>query len=257
MPGSGNAAGELPRGFLHLQQGNSMPPRQLTQLAKVIDWLDNLEATARVRGNRAAVLRAKRDRSLVLLGFWCGLRSHELIQLRVEHISIVPGAGMTCFLPSRNASGLDGTVHWLPSLTPLCAVASTLAWKNAAKLAQGPLYRAINYLSVVSEVAWCPSNIFRLLRRILTQAGLRAPNDFTGHSLRRGFAGWAETDGWDVKSLMKCVRARNGHSTSSTAAVEGDAYCRTRLESNPFVAALLSASAVSSETTQASESVLQ
>jgi len=237
MPGSGTfVAGELSSKFPLLQQGNSTPPRQLIQLAKVIDWLDNLEATARVRGNRAAVVRAKRDRSFVLLGFWCGLRSQELIQLRVEHTSIAPGAGMTCFLASREARGLDEAVRWLPSLTPWCPIASTLAWKNAARLTQGPLYRAVNYRSVVSEAAWGPSNVFRSLRRILTRAGLRAPNDFTGRSLRRGFSGWAESDGWDVKALMEYVRVGNEHLTMLSDA-DDHRDRRNRLESIPSASA--------------------
>lgn len=208
MPGSGRVVRELSWGssFQQPRRGGAFPPRQLIQLTKVVGWLDDLEAAARIRGNRAAALRAKRDRSFVLLGFWCGLRSQELIQLRVEHIDIVPGRSMTCFL-STNEAGHSATItHWLPSLSPWCPVAATLAWKNAAGLTDGPLFRAINYRSIVAATALRSGNVFRSLRHILTCAGLRTSNEYVGHSLRRGFAGWADDDGWNVKALMEYVR---------------------------------------------------
>lgn len=39
-----------------------------------------------------------RNRSLMLLGFWRGFRSDELVNLRVENIEVTPGQGMACYL---------------------------------------------------------------------------------------------------------------------------------------------------------------
>lgn len=30
-------------------------------------------------------------------------------------------------------------------------------------------------------------------------------DEYSGHSLRRGFANWANSSGWDIKTLMKYV----------------------------------------------------
>src|SRR3546814_9106793 len=49
------------------------------------------------------------------------------------------------------------------------------------------------------------NSLIRLLRRAFAQAGLPSPDDYSGHSLRRGFAAWADANGWDIKTLMEYV----------------------------------------------------
>ena len=44
---------------------------------------------------------------------------------------------------------------------------------------------------------------------MLKNGGLEAADAYSGHSLRRGFANWAASDGWDVKSLMEYVGWRD------------------------------------------------
>ncbi|MDO8772217.1 MAG: tyrosine-type recombinase/integrase [Burkholderiaceae bacterium] len=44
-----------------------------------------------------------------------------------------------------------------------------------------------------------------LLRAIFTEAGVSDAGDYSGHSLRRGFANWATGNGWDLKTLMEYV----------------------------------------------------
>ncbi len=49
------------------------------------------------------------------------------------------------------------------------------------------------------------NSVVPLLRRLFTRAGLKSPEAYSGHSLRRGFAGWANANGWDVRALMEYV----------------------------------------------------
>jgi hypothetical protein len=51
-----------------------------------------------------------------------------------------------------------------------------------------------------------------MLRRLFQRAGIPTPEAYSGHSLRRGFAGWANTNGWDVKALMEYVGWKDAHS---------------------------------------------
>ncbi|MEO8999812.1 MAG: tyrosine-type recombinase/integrase [Rhodanobacter sp.] len=44
-----------------------------------------------------------------------------------------------------------------------------------------------------------------ILRRAFAQAGLTQAAAYSGHSMRRGFANWANANGWDIKSLMVYV----------------------------------------------------
>ncbi|MDD1012705.1 tyrosine-type recombinase/integrase [Pseudomonas rubra] len=47
-------------------------------------------------------------------------------------------------------------------------------------------------------------SLIGLLRRILERCGVPAAL-YTGHSLRRGFATWANSNGWELKALMGYV----------------------------------------------------
>lgn len=152
--------------------------------------------------------------ALVLLGFWRGFRGDELIRVQVEHLRLVEGEGITCFLPrTKGDRHALGTKYRVPALSRLCPVTATRAWVGAAALRQGPLLRAIDRWGHVAGEALHPDSLVPLLRRLLTAAGLPdAADDYSSHSLRRGFAGWASANGWDVKALMEYVGWRDVHS---------------------------------------------
>lgn len=44
-----------------------------------------------------------------------------------------------------------------------------------------------------------------MLRKLLVQAGIANAEEFSSHSLRRGFANWARLSGWDIRELMDYV----------------------------------------------------
>lgn len=207
-------------------------PLQLRQLGQVVEWLDEAVNAARNRNDRAAHLRHLRDRALILLGFWRGFRGDELIRLQVEHVALVPGEGMTCFLPrSKGDRQLVGRTYKVPALSRLCPVTALSTWVAAAELNDGPVFRAVDRWGGVAESALHHNSLVRLLRRIFAAGGLAAPNDYSGHSLRRGFAGWANANGWDVKALMEYVGWKDVH--SAMRYIDGvDAFSRQRIEAS-------------------------
>lgn len=44
------------------------------------------------------------------------------------------------------------------------------------------------------------------------KAGVADADEYSGHSLRRGFANWAAGDGWDTKSLMEYIGWKSAQS---------------------------------------------
>jgi len=217
---------------LHPATEKRATPLQLTQLGQVVDWLDEAGTAARDRDDRAAQLRHLRDRALILLGFWRGFRGDELIRLQVEHVHLVPGEGMTCFLPrSKGDRQLVGRTYKVPALSRWCPVAAVWAWVAAAELKEGPVFRAVDRWGGVAGLALHPNSLVRLLRRIFAAGGLATPNDYSGHSLRRGFAGWANANGWDVKALMEYVGWRDVHSAMRYIDC-ADAFGRQRIEAS-------------------------
>src|SRR3546814_12377282 len=99
-------------------------------LARVLTWLEGAAEIAHSRGDYAGQLRQLRDRALVSLGFWRGFRGDELLRLQVEHVRIIPGQGMTCFLPrSKGDRQNEGRSFNVPALSRCCPVAATGDWK--------------------------------------------------------------------------------------------------------------------------------
>lgn len=191
---------------LHPSQEKQAKPLQLDQLAQATQRLDTVIEQVCAAGNRAAELRHTRDKALLLLGFWRGFRGDELTRLRVEHVDAVPGQGMTCYFPhTKGDRTYQGTVFKAPALSRLCPVEAYLAWKNAAQLLSGPVFRAIDRWGHVSETGLHIDSLLPLLRTILANAGIAAADSYSSHSLRRGFATWATSNGWDLKTLMAYV----------------------------------------------------
>ncbi|MDD1018011.1 site-specific integrase [Pseudomonas sp. TNT2022 ID1048] len=190
---------------LHPVREKQAEPLQLRHLEQVIGWLDEEGAAAAAEGLQADLLRARRDRALILLGFWRGFRSDELCRLQIEHVQAVAGSGISLYLPRSKGDrdNLGRTFH-TPALQRLCPVQAYVDWINSAALVRGPVFRSIDRWGHLSEQGLHANSVIPLLRQALERAGIDAEH-YTSHSLRRGFATWAHRSGWDLKSLMSYV----------------------------------------------------
>jgi len=195
---------------LHPAQEKQARPLQLDELERVVGSLARAVDAARLGNDRAGELRNLRDKSLILLGFWRGFRSDELCRLRVEDVEAKAGEGISCFLARSKGDRQNlGTTFKAPALTRLCPVDAYLDWIGAAQLTMGEVYRPIDRWGHVGEHGLHIDSIAPLLRAILETGGLDGAKAYSGHSLRRGFANWAASNGWDVKSLMEYVGWRD------------------------------------------------
>ncbi len=215
---------------LHPRVEKQATPLQLSQLTQVADWLDASILASQGRSDQAGALRAMRDRALVLLGFWRGFRGDELIRLRIEHLTIVPNEGMICFLPrSKGDRQSQGNTYKVPALSRLCPVTATSQWLQACAITSGPVFHGVDQWGHLGEKALHPNSLIPLLRDLFTCAGLEAVAGYSSHSLRRGFAGWANDNGWDVKALMEYVGWRDVH--SAMRYIQGrDPFARHKME---------------------------
>lgn len=195
---------------LHPAIEKQAAPLQLTELGTVVDWLEAAASQASAHGDIARACRHLRDRALILIGFWRGFRGDELVRLRIEYLDIRPGEGLSAFLPrSKTDRSNEGKTYKVPALSRWCPVAATQAWLAASERQDGPLFPQINRWGVLSANPLHVDSIVPILRRAFAQAGLAKPGQYSGHSLRRGFANWANANGWDVKNLMEYVGWRN------------------------------------------------
>ncbi|MCV4274698.1 site-specific integrase [Pseudomonas capsici] len=194
---------------LHPAQEKQAEPLQLQDLERVVAWLEAEAREALVRHDQAHLLRCRRDAALILLGFWRGFRSDELCRLQVEDIKAVPESGISLYLPrSKGDRENIGKTYQTPALQRLCPVQAYIEWVNCSALASGPVFRAIDRWGNLGEEGLHANSVIPLLRQAFERAGITA-DQYTSHSLRRGFATWAHRSGWDLKSLMAYVGWRD------------------------------------------------
>ena len=190
---------------LHPAQEKQAEPLQLHDLQEVVDWLEQEASIARQQQDRPQLLKAYRDRALILLGFWRGFRSDELCRLQIEHVQAHAGSGITLYLPRSKGDRENlGQTYQAPALLKLCPVQAYIDWITEAALVRGPVFRGIDRWGHLSEEGLHANSVIPLLRQALERAGIAAEH-YTSHSLRRGIATWAHQSGWDLKSLMSYV----------------------------------------------------
>jgi integrase len=84
-----------------------------------------------------------------------------------------------------------------------------LAWTMLAGLTEGPVFRAVDRWGNVSDTALHINSLVPLLRSLFEAAGIAFAEQYSGHSLRRGFATWATSNGWNLKTLMEYIGWRD------------------------------------------------
>lgn len=198
---------------LHPAQEKRARPLQLEQIGTLAEWLDAGIAHAATGQDRPAQLRLTRDKALLLLGFWRGFRGDELTRLQIDHVELTPGQGMTCFLAqTKGDRQRKGVSFKVPALARLCPVEAYTAWIALADLDGGAVFRSVDRWGHVGEGSLHINSLVPLLRSLFSAAGIAFADQYSGHSLRRGFAQWATANGWDLKTLMEYVGWRDVNS---------------------------------------------
>ncbi|MBK7145635.1 MAG: tyrosine-type recombinase/integrase [Xanthomonadales bacterium] len=216
---------------VHGAREQQAAPLQIEELACVVVALTEQRAQARAAGDVGDERRLTRDLALLLLGFWRAFRGDELVRLEVQYVTQQPGVGMTVHLPSSKGDREnEGTTFPVPALSRLCPVEAMRDWLQISGLTEGPVFRGITLCGQVGESGLHANSLIRLLRQILEQGGMPDASRFSGHSLRRGLAGWANANGWDVKTLMAYVGWRDVNSAMRYIDAN-DAFSARRLES--------------------------
>ena len=193
---------------LHPHREKRASPIQLLQLEQLEAFWNSEIAQS---SSESSMARLVRDRALILIGFWRAFRSDELCRLRIENIEVNPdGHGLVFHLARTKTSKLQSSQspHMCPALKRLCPVRAYKKWVEIMDQRSGPLFRGIDRWGHIASVPLHTNSIIPLVRSAFTQAGLPA-DAISSHSLRRGFATWANTNGWDVKSLMDYVGWRD------------------------------------------------
>jgi integrase len=178
-----------------------------SQARKSAVTLDHLRAMLlEVRGDDC---KAKRDRAIVLLGFAAALRRSELAALRVEDIRFEKRGLIVTIRRSKTdqeAKGVEIAVPFVANRS-LCAVRTVKAWLDASTLTAGPLFCSFSLQRQMLETPIDGRDVANLVKKLTSKA--RLEGDFSGHSLRAGFATSAAASKVSLDAIARTTRHKS------------------------------------------------
>jgi site-specific recombinase XerD len=127
-------------------------------------------------------LKGLRDRALLLLGFAGAFRRSELVALDCEDIEeCETGLRITIRRGKTDQEGHGATIGIVPG-SVACPMTAVRAWRDAAGIATGPLFRSIRKGSKVGA-RLTDQSVADIVKKHAARVGLD-PALFAGHSLR-------------------------------------------------------------------------
>jgi site-specific recombinase XerD len=171
----------------------------LKQIINVIDQYNHNE------------IKKFRDRSLILIGFSGGFRRNEIVSLDYDDLDFVNEGLKITLKRSKTDQFGEGSVKGLPYFDNFkyCPVKSIKKWIEISEITSGSLFRRLSKGSKLTENRLTDQSVALLLKKYLNLAGIESKN-YSGHSLRSGFATSAAESGAEERSIM----AMTGHKST-------------------------------------------
>jgi len=156
-------------------------------------------------------LKKFRDRSIILMGFSGGFRRNEIVSLNYDDLDFVNEGLKINLKRSKTDQYGEGSVKGLPYFdnAQYCPVLSIKNWLQVSNINSGPLFRRFSKGSKLSENRLTDQTVALLIKKYLKLAGIDNKN-YSGHSLRSGFATTAAESGAEERSIM----AMTGHKST-------------------------------------------
>ena len=153
-------------------------------------------------------LKKFRDRSIILMGFSGGFRRNEIVSLDYDDLDFVSEGLKINLKRSKTDQFGEGSIKGLPYFdnAKYCPVLSLKNWIEISNISSGPLFRRFSKGSKLSENRLTDQTVALLIKKYLKLAGIDNKN-YSGHSLRSGFATTAAESGAEERSIM----AMTGH----------------------------------------------
>jgi len=156
-------------------------------------------------------IKKLRDRSIILIGFSGGFRRNEIVSLDYDDLDFVNEGLKIIIRRSKTDQFGEGSIKALPYFenTQYCPVVSLNKWINISKINSGSLFRRFSKGSKLTKKRLTDQTVALLIKEYLNLAGIDGKN-YSGHSLRSGFATSAAESGAEERSIM----AMTGHKST-------------------------------------------
>ena len=180
----------------------SKKPILINSLKKLINIIDQVSKEE---------IKKLRDRSIILIGFSGGFRRNEIVSLDYDDLDFVPEGLKINLRRSKTDQFGEGFTKALPYFdsSQYCPVVSLKKFLDISKINSGPVFRSFVKGSKLSEKRLTDQTVAILIKEYLNLAGIDSKN-YSGHSLRSGFATSAAESGVEERSIM----AMTGHKST-------------------------------------------
>jgi len=151
--------------------------------------------------------RGRRDRALLLLAWAGALRRSEVVALRRADVAREERGLVLTIRRGKTDQLGEGRLVGLPygRRAEYCPVRALAAWEALLPRGGGPVFVAVSDAGRPGAQALADRHVARLVKRVCDRAGL--VGDYSGHSLRAGFATAAAAAGASERAIM----AQTGH----------------------------------------------
>jgi site-specific recombinase XerD len=148
-------------------------------------------------------IKKLRDKSIILIGFSGGFRRNEIVALNYEDLDFVSEGLKIAIRRSKTDQFGEGSMKALPYFdnSEYCPVITLKQWLKVSKINSGPVFRRFSKGSKLSEHRLTDQTVALLIKEYLNLAGIDSKN-YSGHSLRSGFATAAAESGAEERSIM-------------------------------------------------------
>ena len=156
-------------------------------------------------------LKQLRDKSLILVGFAGGFRRAELVSINFEDLEFTEEGLKINIKKSKTDQFGEGMIKGIPYFQNkmYCPVVNLKKWLEISKITTGPIFKRFSKGLSLTNKRLTDQSVALIIKEYLNLAGIDNKN-FSGHSLRSGFATVAADSGADERSIM----AMTGHKSS-------------------------------------------
>ena len=156
-------------------------------------------------------IKKLRDRSLILIGFSGGFRRNEIVSLDYDDLDFVTEGLKITLRKSKTDQFGEGMLKAIPYFenSQYCPIVSLQNWIKISKISSGPIFRRFVKGSKLSDYRLTDQTVALLIKKYLKLTGIDNKN-YSGHSLRSGFATSAAESGAEERSIM----AMTGHKST-------------------------------------------
>ena len=177
-------------------------PILINQLKAIINVIDN---------EKTEEIKKIRDKTIILIGFGGGFRRAELVAIDCEDLEFVSEGVKISIRRSKTDQFGEGMIKGLPYFVneTYCPVAHLKKWIKISNIKDGPIFRRFVKGCSLTSNRLTDQSVVLLIKSYLKLAGIENKN-YSGHSLRSGFATVSAESGADERSIM----AMTGHKTT-------------------------------------------